>query len=1307
MSGSFLPLLKKFVYISSFVLMTPFLLGSDKSFFATYTEEEGISLHLRAAHEQISSPILLEENYTINFEHIPVVELIKFASKVSNLNFIFNKEELPFSVTIVSKEPILSRNIISILIQILRINGLVVIEEGDNLLISKARNVNQLGTIISSETAALSKTSPIVTQVFRVKNAKLATVSSIIKQILSDSSLMELSPETNQLIVTDLSTNVERISALLEEIDSPHTPLEIKSYLSHNVSPIDLIYLVQQILSPFTEGVSLTLVPQINSNTIFVISTPSLVEQALSLFKELDVSTKENPPLVAQNQIPFLYRPITRSAKEFAILIQRFASELSSLGGSQKLVACLSEAKVIQEGNAILLLADEGTLSKGKDFLLELDTGHSSSSSLLDGDRSHDASPSLLDDKNNVYLYRILHTTIKEIISHVELLRKHLKEASHPDFELISALQTIFPLEEFNVLLFIGTENSSKKIIDFLSTFDIAGKSSQSSQFLIYQPKQLSPKLVISSISEIGAELKESSLSDEGFLSAIASAKEIPSTGAVLFVGADETLVRIKILLESIDKEEVEQQRREKESFAFYNVKHMSGAFLYNQLQKTASHLNDKQLVQAIVAIEYIKESNAFLIKASQNTINQLLTLIEQFDIPRSKKSSFSIYTPIYKSPSDLIDMLNKLASDLESSGLENGELLSGIYTTRPAEKGLSLVFSGTEETVNEIQSLLQKMDRPALEEGSTREEETFVLYSVQHLPGGELISHLKTVMQDLQKKGMIDPAISRSIEHLKWIPASNSILIPGSPKTIKEVENLIAHLDRISSTEEVLPFTPDTSFTIYSPKYQSGENLIRSLAEFSDHLRSAGVSNRPLLESIAKLRWMDASHSLIITGDEPSISKIMELLSRFDLPEENPLSDPVSVLSSQQISFLKHKLQYHQGEDIINVIKQVGASLPTSGTEHVDLARAISSLQWAQVTNSLLSFGTADALSKLKSLIISLDTPPTQILIELLVIETSLNNTQNFGLQWGGKAKYLDKLAGGTGNFPIPHANSIGLSPPSIQDAISNVTASTFPNPNGKYGIPFASGFDLGIIGDIIMHKGRSFFSLGTLLNALQADTSSSVLMKPQIIAQDKTTSTFFAGKNVPYIGSQVTSNSQLFTSSSNIEYRDIGFNFTFTPLITEEGLIILELKLDISSVTSSPIIGVSNASDAQSTITGIETSHTSMNTRIHVQDGHFVLLSGMINDTKARFKTGIPCLGGLPVVGALFSENDRVATKQNLIMFVRPQIIRNYGEHQKITDNQEEKFKEWAALPTLKEEIDLGIDRVKTVEDEPDVIR
>jgi type III secretion protein C len=103
-----------------------------------------------------------------------------------------------------------------------------------------------------------------------------------------------------------------------------------------------------------------------------------------------------------------------------------------------------------------------------------------------------------------------------------------------------------------------------------------------------------------------------------------------------------------------------------------------------------------------------------------------------------------------------------------------------------------------------------------------------------------------------------------------------------------------------------------------------------------------------------------------------------------------------------------------------------------------------------------------------------------------------------------------------------------------------------------------------------------------------------------------------------------------------------------------------------------------------------------------VHVPDKHFLVLSGMINDNETHYKSSIPCLGGLPLIGAAFSNNNRSRTKNNVIIFVRPHIINSFADYVRLTDRQEEKYEESAFLPTLQEAFQAGVDLVKTPENE-----
>ena len=138
-----------------------------------------------------------------------------------------------------------------------------------------------------------------------------------------------------------------------------------------------------------------------------------------------------------------------------------------------------------------------------------------------------------------------------------------------------------------------------------------------------------------------------------------------------------------------------------------------------------------------------------------------------------------------------------------------------------------------------------------------------------------------------------------------------------------------------------------------------------------------------------------------------------------------------------------------------------------------------------------------------------------------------------------------------------------------------------------------------------------------------------------------------------------------------SNIEYRDVGVSLSITPMLGEGDIITLDLDEEISQAMHDP--HVSNDG-----VNGIRTTKTNMVTHVHVPDKHFLVLSGMIRNVNAHHKAGLPCLGGMPVVGALFSKTKNHDEKRNVIIFVRPHIVRTFDDYKKITVAQEELYKE-----------------------------
>lgn len=346
---------------------------------------------------------------------------------------------------------------------------------------------------------------------------------------------------------------------------------------------------------------------------------------------------------------------------------------------------------------------------------------------------------------------------------------------------------------------------------------------------------------------------------------------------------------------------------------------------------------------------------------------------------------------------------------------------------------------------------------------------------------------------------------------------------------------------------------------------------------------------------------------------------------------------------------FSVYKLQYHEGPEIEDSLKKIAADLHCQPNAPTKLIQAIQSLQWVKATNSLLFSADPETLEKLNHLVASLDLPLRQVFIEVLVIETDVKKSMEFGLQWASSGKVGNKLGYRGGSADLAGVAKLDQ-------------------------LPILPGFELGVIGDMITHRGTSYLSLSSLVSALQLDRDSTIVLNQKMITQDNKNSTIFVGDNIPFTGSVIQTVGQSQQTTANIEYRDIGVRLSLTPRLGEGDVITLQLNEEITEALEPDLVNTNRQ------VNGIRTTKTNMSTNVHVPDKHFLVLSGMIRNTKSYQKAGLPCLGGIPGLGAAFSKTERNDEKRNIIIFVRPHIVRSFDDYQALTQKQEEVFRNQA---------------------------
>lgn len=1311
-----------------------------------------------------------EDRYIINFNDVSIIEYLHFISKISKINFQYEESELNFTISVVSEDPLTIPNILSALMQILRAHGFALLQQDNYLMITKSHAVNQIPTIVTPDGKHKADHSPIITRIFRIHNANPSTIATIIRPMTSQDAMIDVSLETRQLIVTDITTNVDKIAILLQSLDIPHSPLEIEMYKARNLPAETLISLARQIIQPFAEQNPLIFVPQNETNTIFIVSTPSLIERSLEIFEDLDAAPGKLFEGQLGNERVFLYKLENKSGKELLEALKEIAKELKGTGThAVKLITAIDNVKWIKDSNSLLFVADEETQGKLETILKTLDT---------------------FSEARNYFIYKIEKAGPEQIENSLEQLAKSLKK-KEAEKELIDAIYSMRYIKETNSLIFTGSDGALKKLRELLPTFDTAvAEFSPSSHFWIYSPQYLSGKELKDALADLQKNLESAGLTDEALLNAIESTKWVPSTNTLLFTGDPASLERIQAMIKLIDlpsgspskifiykpkyisNEQIEQALdeladkldtknltdknlaaaidnmtwvEESQTFLFksdpatiekiesflkdldnpqeaetigqayflYKLKYARGNEVITQLEKIAKSLPEKDptqkaIVEVIDHLSFLSDSNALLLTGHQKAVEDVKELIAQFDVPDSvpailEKTSFFIYKPKNISAVALQEALKDTADDLKKSGLIDPVLLQSIETMRLVELTGSIVFTGTKESLEKTKEIIATIDIPGEAESALGEfaGHTFFIYRARYIPIAELLRLLTNVAKNLEKEDPIkNRPLIKSIETAKEIKETNSILFTGAPAILQKIAELLKQLDAPEGLAVGEFAKQPGTYIIYKPQYVSGPELIDMMRDFETNLEQSGVRDQGLFDTIEGLKFIERTGYILVPGDQLSVDKAQELLRKFDVGS----ATGVTSLTQMETSFLIYKLQYHLGTEIQETLKKVGEELKISNSPiNQQLFTAINSVQWIKITNSLLATGAPDVLTQLKELISNIDVPLRQVFIEVLILQTTLTNNQQFGLQWGSKIQYLNRFAGGVSNFPSPSTID-GSVNQTLAPGLAAVSATRpplatdIPNPSSATGGSLSGGFDMGVIGDIILHKGKSFLSLASLVNALQQDGDSVIVMNPKIIAQDNQQATIFVGQNIPFAGSSVvTVGVGAQQTATNIEYRDVGVSLTITPILGMNSIITMDITNEISSQ-------VENTTGAVAGIQGLQTSRTTLNARVHVPNKHFVALSGMLQDTKSHFKSSIPCLGSLPVIGLIFSENDRFNSRNNLIYFIRPVIIDSIEEFKKITENQEDLFKDLSVKQITKEEIDDGIDWVKCPEDEDD---
>ena len=478
--------------------------------------------------------------------------------------------------------------------------------------------------------------------------------------------------------------------------------------------------------------------------------------------------------------------------------------------------------------------------------------------------------------------------------------------------------------------------------------------------------------------------------------------------------------------------------------------------------------------------------------------------------------------------------------------------------------------------------------------------------------------------------------------------PGNNTLVITDYADNLQRLGKIIAALDSPASGElEVVAIRYAVASDIAS--------MVNRLLEPGGS--PAGDSGR--ISLLAEPR----SNSVIVRAPSEARANLAKsLIAKLDVPTAHPGNVHVVYLKNAEATKLAQTLRAVVSSEASSPgSAPPGSPMPVSAQLPLPSGGPAGFIQADAATNTLIITASETVYRKLRSIIDQLDARRAQVYIESLIVEVSATRAAEFGVQWAG-------LSGdATSNYRVGGVTGFA----SGGDNLINQAVAT----SSGSALPPGSGLSLGIFRQTAGQLG-----LGVLARALASDDDANILSMPNLITLDNEEAKIIVGQNVPFITGQYTTTASGGSAGVNpfqtIERKDIGLSLRVRPQISEGGTVKMAIYQETSSVQDS-----SNSA-------GIITNKRSIDTNVLVDDGQIIVLGGLIDDTKQDGVTKVPGLGDIPILGNLFKYQKRSRKKTNLMVFLRPTVIRNNEQSMNLSSDRYDYIRnaEIAAQPESK---------------------
>ncbi|MCR9193672.1 MAG: type II secretion system secretin GspD [Hyphomonas sp.] len=379
------------------------------------------------------------------------------------------------------------------------------------------------------------------------------------------------------------------------------------------------------------------------------------------------------------------------------------------------------------------------------------------------------------------------------------------------------------------------------------------------------------------------------------------------------------------------------------------------------------------------------------------------------------------------------------------------------------------------------------------------------------------------------------------------------------------------------------------------------------------------------------------SSNSIVLRGDEATVQRALRVARELD--KTDPIRDSLRVI----------ELKNSDAVDIVPILERLAETMAdqaSPGEAQVPGA----TIAHHEPTNSLVISASPDTILAMERVVDALDKRRAQVLVEAIIVEMSDKTARELGVQF---------LLSGTGESTVPFlSTNFSRSAPNLLQlagAVADPTVFGGTNPFTEGAVTSLLGLDGASFG-VGGRDGDTLF--GAILTALEKDTQSKVLSKPFNLTLDNGTSELLVGQQIP-----VTTGETLSSDNSNpfrtVTRQDVGIILRVTPRISADDTIRMDIFQEVSSIST----------DLSSGTDDFVTNQRQITTNVLADDGEIIVIGGLIEQADETVNSKVPLAGDIPVVGNLFKSEGTTYNRTNLMVFIRPTIVRNRDDAREMT--------------------------------------